>query len=352
MADHPAASDARLVIHTPLPADRRVLELVLSEEGLTAEVFADIECLGARPEDMVDAVIVSQEGLTPSSLKILEEHLAAQPAWSEVPVILLIDPKYHAPEVLAQLRSRLPRARLLILQRPVRRIEFATIVRSALAARRHQYAVRDHLAHEVELRHELSHRVKNVLATAQALFEMSYRASPDMPALGRDFRARLRALDLANSQLGGGWTDGVPLESLVRGVLEPAGAGDRIRIAGPEIRMATADCEILALVMHELMTNALKYGALSTAAGTVEITWSQDRGSAITVVWSEAGGPPVVPPTRRGYGTSFVERALRGRTGSAALDFAPTGLRAVLTLEPNGPAANPAPPRNPPPGGR
>ena len=184
----------------------------------------------------------------------------------------------------------------------------------------------------------MNHRVKNILATVQALFEMSYRASPEMAALARDFRARLHALSLANSQLGDERTEGVSLEALVRGVIEPAVAGDRITGDGPEALLATGDCEVLALVLHELLTNALKYGALSTDAGTVEITWSPGQDRTTSISWVEVGGPPVTPPSRRGYGTRFIERALRGRMGGAALSFETTGLRAVLTLETTAPA--------------
>jgi two-component sensor histidine kinase len=107
-------------------------------------------------------------------------------------------------------------------------------------------------------------------------------------------------------------------------------AGGRVAISGPDLRLPPKTAVALALAVHELCTNAAKYGALRTPDGGVEVSWSID-GDRLTFVWEESGGPPVVAPARRGFGTRMIERALAAEFGGAArIEFRPEGLLCVL----------------------
>ena len=99
----------------------------------------------------------------------------------------------------------------------------------------------------------------------------------------------------------------------------------------------------MALIFHELATNAVKYGALSAEAGRVDLSWTLDRATeTLTLTWAESGGPPVAPPTRKGFGTRLIERGLRGELrGSAAMTYAPAGFVCAMTAHLPPPEASP-----------
>lgn len=172
---------------------------------------------------------------------------------------------------------------------------------------------------------ELNHRVKNTLAIVQGLAQQSFRGS-GVPAEARSsFEGRLAALAAAHDLLTRKNWESAELRDLVAAVVA-ADCGERFRIEGPPLHLAPKLAVTLALALHELCTNAVKYGALSVPSGRVSVTWtSDDEGLALR--WSESGGPPVAEPERRGFGTRMIERALAGEPGGTArLDFRPDGL--------------------------
>src|SRR5690606_35864892 len=121
-------------------------------------------------------------------------HLHAQPDWSEMPIIILLDRASNDGRVRSELGRAWPRARHLFYLRPVAAVELVSGVQSALLARLRQRDVRDHIAREVELRRELNHRVKNILASVSSIFEMTRRGASSVDELTTDFRGRLDAL--------------------------------------------------------------------------------------------------------------------------------------------------------------
>ena len=323
-----------ILVHAPYGKDTSIVAKLLEREGLSVRCVADGGDFRDLSFEEVGAFVLSQEGLTPRVLSILAEQLAAQPSWAEVPLVLLVDQKVHSPGIIASLRRRLPRAKLIVLERPVRNTEFSSVVHGALASRRHQYAVRDHLAHQEELRRELNHRIKNILASATGLFEMSLRSAPDSQTLATDFRGRLRALGAVHGALYERSAQQLGLHHIVAAMIAPLRADAKIVVEGPDIDVATQVAEELALVLHELTTNALKHGALSTACGQVVIRWRRIAGTTRRVAfdWLESGGPPVTEPQHRGYGTRFIERAF-AQHGGPRLKFDPAGLRAHIELD-------------------
>lgn len=185
------------------------------------------------------------------------------------------------------------------------------------------------------LLHELKHRVKNTLATIQAVAMQTFREAPKSEL--EAFISRLLALSGAHDLLTQRDWDMVDVGHIVRRAVAPFAAqgSDRFNISGPAIAMPADKALQLAMVLHELATNAVKYGALSNLSGTVEVSWTQsDDGvsSPLQLEWIERGGPLTSPPSRKGFGSRMIERALRGENSGAEFDFSPEGLRCRLRI--------------------
>jgi PAS domain S-box-containing protein len=182
------------------------------------------------------------------------------------------------------------------------------------------------------LLHELKHRVKNTLATIQAIASQTFREAPRAEV--QAFVARLLALSGAHDLLTQQDSHAVEVEHIVGRAIDPFGA-ERFRISGPAVSVPSEQALQLAMVLHELATNAVKYGALSEPAGSVDISWTPgDDGtvSSLDFDWIEKGGPSVCPPGRTGFGLRMIERALRGEDSAVSFDFRPEGLRCQLRL--------------------
>jgi two-component sensor histidine kinase/PAS domain-containing protein len=184
---------------------------------------------------------------------------------------------------------------------------------------------------------ELNHRVRNTLASVLSLAQQTAQDAVSIPAFLDSFRARVLALSAAHQLLTRGRWQGASLGDLVATILAPertaitAGTGPaRVEIDGPACELAPHKALAMTLGLHELATNARKYGALSAPGGRLAVTWSLAEAGGerrLTLVWRERGGPPVAPPTRTGFGTRLLRRALGADLdGTVALDFAPEGL--------------------------
>jgi two-component sensor histidine kinase len=172
---------------------------------------------------------------------------------------------------------------------------------------------------------ELNHRVKNTLATIQSVAAQTMRNAPSLDVARRVFEDRLLALSRTHDVLTRRTWEGATVGEIAAAAAEPYGPG-RWRIEGPEVSLPPQLALSLSLALHELATNAAKYGALSAAGGEVEVGWSADDGQ-LWLTWRERGGPPVTPPTRRGFGTRLIERGLaRELGGEVKLEFTPGGV--------------------------
>ncbi|MDZ4371245.1 MAG: PAS domain-containing protein [Phenylobacterium sp.] len=178
---------------------------------------------------------------------------------------------------------------------------------------------------------ELNHRVKNTLATVQAIARQTARATPDPMAFREAFEARLLALSSTHNLLtAAGWVS-AGLADVLRSELSPYGEG-RFQLSGEAVALSPGEAVALGLVFHELATNAAKYGALSAPDGRIEVAWAVE-GAQLLLSWREFGGPPVTAPSRRGFGSRLIERSLDGQMGGrAALEFAETGLICRIRL--------------------
>lgn len=177
---------------------------------------------------------------------------------------------------------------------------------------------------------ELQHRVKNSLAVVQALAAQTGRAAVDFESFYEDFRGRLLALAAAHDLLSSGAWSSCELSLLAQETLKPF-ASERIRIEGQPARIAASSCTPLVLALHELATNAVKHGALSSAHGFVTLRWEATP-CGHRILWREHGGPAVLPPVRVGLG----RRLLKAQAGLEAvkLDFAPAGVACEICLPP------------------
>jgi two-component sensor histidine kinase len=199
----------------------------------------------------------------------------------------------------------------------------------AFAVRMATAIARGEMLHDL-LIEELNHRVKNTLAILQGIAVQTFRgASRDE----RDkFEGRLGALAEAHNLLSKEKWQGSDLQDVVSRVLQPYRLSnpERIRMLGPKVPLSPRLAVVLSMIIHEMATNAAKYGALSTDSGTVTLDWeiiSDDGKAKLRLVWHEAGGPPVAAPVRRGFGSRLIERSARDQLGGeATVDFLPRGV--------------------------
>ncbi|MCJ2102965.1 sensor histidine kinase [Methylobacterium sp. E-046] len=175
---------------------------------------------------------------------------------------------------------------------------------------------------QVTLNRELSHRMKNTLAMVQAIATQTMRNAVDLDAAQGTLSARLVALGRAHDMLLDQTGASSDLAKVIREALashDDAQVG-RLRLEGPPVKVGSKPALSLALMIHELATNAAKYGALSSADGYVQVQWSIERADKEAILhlrWSEHEGPPVTPPERRGFGSRLIERGLAGSIGGA-----------------------------------
>jgi len=187
------------------------------------------------------------------------------------------------------------------------------------------------------LAQESAHRVKNLLAIVQAIVSQTLRRATDIDAASVAIGQRLMAIAASQSVLSMRGATASDLAALVRNATQAHnGSGERIRFAGAGAKVDADTSVGLTLVLHELATNAVKYGALSNDTGRVDISWTVDDGGAFAdLVWRELGGPSVTPPERQGFGSLLIRKSLPAYPGSeATIDYEPAGLvfRARLAL--------------------
>ncbi|MBX3576161.1 MAG: PAS domain-containing protein [Rhizobiaceae bacterium] len=183
------------------------------------------------------------------------------------------------------------------------------------------------------LARELNHRVKNNLAIVQAIALQTLRHAETLDEAKPVLIDRLAALGRAHEILTRNAWEAGSLADVVAGSVVVEARADRVTAEGPEIALKSNLVMTLSLALHELGTNALKYGALSVSGGTVDISWQRLADpSRVALTWRERGGPHVAKPEGQGFGTRLLERVTSGEGGTLTLDFDPAGLTATITL--------------------
>ncbi len=212
--------------------------------------------------------------------------------------------------------------RVSLLQVVLRRIEAASLEREK--------------AHERDklLMAELDHRVKNTLANIQALVTQSSRSAASLTMFVEGLDKRIHSMAKAHSLLTQSRWEGVSVEGLLREELDPFNHPPGIvELSGVDAVLTPKSALSLSLALHELGTNAAKFGAFSVPEGRVAVSWGPREDGGLVLNWRESGGPQVLPPTRRGFGSSLIERALALETGGrATIQYAPDGVVCEILL--------------------
>lgn len=182
---------------------------------------------------------------------------------------------------------------------------------------------------------ELNHRAKNMLAVVRGMAHLSFGSATDVTEAQKLFDQRLDAIANANAIIHTGGSRSASLKDVIGEGLGGCGASeDRLVLSGPDLRIDGSTAIMISLAVHELCTNAFKYGALSAEGGCIDLSWRVSAGdpARFDFEWRERGGPPVTAPRRSGFGTRILKRGLELETGGKAqLDFEPGGLRYRLS---------------------
>lgn len=178
---------------------------------------------------------------------------------------------------------------------------------------------------------ELNHRVKNTLTVVQGLAHQTFKSDTVPRELIRSFEGRLAALAAAHNLLMKQTWEATPIANTVETALGPFQTAERrISTDGPAVLLTPFATITLTLALHELATNAAKYGALSNGSGKIDLAWTVD-GKVLTMIWREHDGPPVAKPQSSGFGTRLLERAVaRDLGGAVTIDFHPNGLMCTI----------------------
>ena len=296
----------RILILAPRGRDAEIASSLLAESGRATQICADIGQLRAGLEKGAALALMTEEAAADSDLSNLSDWISSQPAWSDMPIILLtahddvpsrVERATHYQDVLGNVSY---------LERPFHPTTLVNLARSAIRSRRRQYEARASLERYMLLARELQHRTKNLLAVIQSIASASLTSGPAREI----YFARLHALAVAQDLILEGDGQGTSIRRLVEQALKSFGS--QIVVRGPEVNLSPITAQGFALVLHELATNAAKHGALGAPGGIVTVEWHQNmnRPAILFFAWREKGGPPAAAPKRKGFGTRLLEVAV------------------------------------------
>lgn len=344
------AEDTLLVLAPP-EMDIALQEQLLNQMGVKhyrCEDVAELAALAPR----AGAAIVSEKSLDDDDTGPLIRMLEGQPPWSDFPFLLVVERKDNADDQ-ARLKEFERLGNAIFVEEPFLAVSFIGNVRTMLAGRKRQLRTRRHydnlakadrnLAAGQErqrlLIRELHHRVKNTLATVQALMSATARSSLTVEEFRQALLGRISALAHVHEVLTEDKWQEAPLRSLFASQLEPETGPDfkgSANIEGPDIKVPSHLAVPLGMAIHELTINALKYGALSQSGGSVGVSWEVEAGQkplTLRIDWREEGGPALPVPRRRGFGSQFLERVLRQQAAAdVEMNYHPAGLNVVIHL--------------------
>ena len=262
-------------------------------------------------------------------LNAVGEWMVTQPPWSDFPIIMLTGrsdvPGRH--RAAARLQERF--GNISFLEQPLHPTTLVSLAKTALRSRRRQYETRALLARYELLARELQHRTKNLLSVILSIASASLREGGGN---GEALIARLHSLAKAQDLIfeeGGG---GAQLGHIVGRIVDSFGA--RVAVEGPEVFLKAGVAQGFALIVHELATNAVKYGALTTPSGRVSVRWRLNASvevPTVTFTWQEQGGPPVAPPAHRGFGMLLLEKAVTTSGEPPHFDYGSNGFVYQIT---------------------
>ena len=182
------------------------------------------------------------------------------------------------------------------------------------------------------LMREVDHRARNALTVVQSLLRLTHAA--DLASYRAAVTGRIEALARAQGSLTRSKWEGAPLAEVVKGELAAIAQADRVRLEGPAVRLAAQDVQAMSMIVHELATNAAKYGALTADEGRIEVSWLVAPDGGLQLVWRELGGPRPVPPAATGFGSRLIGELAGQLGGEVHRDWAESGLVFELAWTP------------------
>ena len=323
------ASSQRVLILAPHGRDAKIASDLLIEAGWHTLICVDVTHLREELEKGAALAVLTEEAVADADLSDLSTWVSDQPAWSDMPIVLLTG-RGDSPERVEQARRyQQVLGNVTYLERPFHPTTLISVARSALRSRRRQYEARASLERHILLAREVQHRTKNLLAVIQSIASATLPASPAK----EEYFARLHALGRAQDLLLEHDGKGASIRDLVTKAL--SSLGERVIIEGPDIFLTANMAQGLALILQELATNAAKHGALSVPTGIATVQWSQKEGSPASLIfrWRERGGPPASAPMRKGFGTRLLEVAVASADAPPLFEYSAEGFGYELTAD-------------------
>lgn len=331
--------DRPVLVLAPQGRDAEVAVAILGQAGLRAVPCQDVQSLIDGLSGAACAV-VAEEGLRQANREGLARWIDAQPPWSDFPFLLLTTrggaPNSH---LLAMLGN------VTVLERPFHSLVLVNAVRAASRARQRQFEAERYLEEQRRsealkelLIRELHHRVKNTFATVLALIRAPGSSSVSVADYRASLSARLMSLSHTHDQLLLNEWQSVRLLDMIRSELLPylGEQQERIELVGPDVNLAAEVAVPLGMIVHELTTNAVKYGALSVPSGKLTLRWQLETngsGPRLSLSWNESDGPMVPAAPGSGFGTTLVRSLLAPRDGASySFDYRELGLRFELVV--------------------
>lgn len=332
-------SESGVLVLAPVGRDAKVASAILAENGIKSHICATLD-EAVRLLDHALCLVVAEEALISSDRNKFASWLNHQPTWSDFPIVLLTMRETEIDKRLAFLDRY-----LIVLERPFLASSLASSVRSALRARDRQLEVKSYIEQKQEvadrqklLIRELHHRVKNTLANVRAMMGATAKSSSSVDDFVRDFSARIVSLADTHSMLTDDYWQMASLHKLLESELRHYDTSDKSRVVlqGPNVALVADIAIPIGMAFHELASNSSKYGALSSPHGRLEVRWSVSNSQAerlLNLDWLENGGPRVKQPTRRGFGTTLLEKVVTVQCQAKVdLNYHPEGLRFAMAL--------------------
>lgn len=313
----------RVLILTERRRDAEVAHRLLADAGFSALVCTDAQTLTRELRVGAGCALMTRESINDSAAQSLHSWVQEQPSWSDLPVIVVTSKAEEVTRSRSASELQKTLGNVSFVERPFHPRTLASLAGAALRSRRRQYESRELLERYELLARELQHRTKNLLAVILSIAGASLREGGDGPDV---FVSRLHALAAAQDLLMEGNGRGAFLDDIVRAVT--SSFGDRIGMNGPQVHLTPTLAQGFALIVHELSTNAVKHGALSRDGGSITIDWSVAVGAGETTLifkWQERGGPLVLPPKHKSFGTVLLERAVPASGDPPRLNYGAQG---------------------------
>lgn len=334
-----------ILVYAPLASDAEAIGAMLRDLNFPLRVCDDRndfrDALGQRPL----CAIVTEEAADPATADILEADLAGEPSWSTLPLIFIVSDASRLPPACRTLIERDPPADAIVVQRPARPAVLRSVVRTQTRLRQRQFetaglmkALEEANDRSKFLLSELRHRVGNMLSVTESTVRLTARSYDDVKEFRDAVAARIGAMAAANRLLTDADYGHTPLEEILRQHVEPyCRSEDQLSFEGPAVALDGKTAFSFALIVHEMATNAAKYGALARNDGRLAVEW-EPTGIGFDLRWKESCATEITPPSKTSFGSIAIEQMTRQLGAEGRIDFEPDGLLWRFSLPDMSPA--------------